>query len=81
MSKYWKFALAATALIATTAFAFAQMESDHDHTSRSGMVAGMPERMMQMHQRMMQSLREEERSRRGQSARDDARKCLLREGA
>ena len=35
MSKYWKFALAATALIATTAFAVAQMESGHGHTSRS----------------------------------------------
>ena len=33
MSKYWKFALAATALIATTAFAVAQMGSDHGHTS------------------------------------------------
>ena len=56
MSKYWKFALAATALIATTAFAVAQMGSDHGHTSgpMAGMAAGMPERMMQMHQRMMQ---------------------------
>lgn len=58
MSKFpWKTALAGAAVLAATAYAFAQVAPGgmHSHMQQGGQQGGMSGSMAQMHQQMMQS--------------------------